>query len=179
MDMHSKFWKACSICKKQIPFSSKYYECSVSTCTGKRTGLVFCTMTCWDAHVPGARHRDAAAVELRSPSEQEFRQQLTQEDIPRSSASASNAAPKRVIINSTNSTTTTSTLNSSKITSSMDNEILVVVSKMKQYIKDKSDMNTSGDVSETLSDLIRTACDEAMNMAQRDGRKTVMPRDFK
>ncbi len=61
----------------------------------------------------------------------------------------------------------------------MDNEVLVVVSKMKQYIKDKADMNTSGDVSDMLSDLIRHACNEAMDMARADGRKTVMAKDFK
>lgn len=50
---------------------------------------------------------------------------------------------------------------------------------MKQYIKDRADMNTSGDVNDVLSDMIRRACDDAIAHARSDGRKTVMARDFK
>lgn len=63
--------------------------------------------------------------------------------------------------------------------SPMSQEVLVVVSKMKQYIKDRADMNTSGDVSDVLSDIIRRACDDAIDQARADGRKTVMARDFR
>ena len=59
-----------------------------------------------------------------------------------------------------------------------DNEVLVVASKLKNYIKDKSGMKTSGNVLEVLSDRIRTLCDEAVASAERDGRKTVLDRDF-
>ena len=62
------FWKKCSACKKEIGFSKIYYECSVSTCNGKRTGYAFCTVQCWEVHLPGARHRDAGAVEKKSPA---------------------------------------------------------------------------------------------------------------
>jgi histone H3/H4 len=61
----------------------------------------------------------------------------------------------------------------------MDAEVLVVVSKMKTYISEKSSMNTSGDVADFLSDKIRRLCDEAIDQARADGRKTVMARDFK
>ncbi|MCZ6784850.1 MAG: hypothetical protein O7G30_16245 [Proteobacteria bacterium] len=59
-----------------------------------------------------------------------------------------------------------------------DNEVLVVASKLKTYIKSKGDMKTSGSVLEVLSDRIRTLCDQAIDSANRDGRKTVLDRDF-
>ncbi len=58
------------------------------------------------------------------------------------------------------------------------NEVLVVASKVKGYIKEKGDMKTSGAVLGALSDRIRTMCDEAMESARSDGRKTVLDRDF-
>ena len=59
-----------------------------------------------------------------------------------------------------------------------DGDILVVVSKMKAYIREKSGMNTSGNVAPVLSDAIRTLCDQAIERAKKAGRKTVMDRDF-
>jgi histone H3/H4 len=59
-----------------------------------------------------------------------------------------------------------------------DKEVLVVVSKLKKYIRDRSGMNTSSNVAEVLSDRIRTLCDQAVENAKNDGRKTVMDRDF-
>jgi hypothetical protein len=57
-------------------------------------------------------------------------------------------------------------------------EILVVVSKLKAYIRDQSGMSTSDAVAELLSDRLRRLCDQAIRSAQRDGRRTVMERDF-
>lgn len=57
-------------------------------------------------------------------------------------------------------------------------EVLVVVSKLKNYIKARSGMNTSDGVVPVLSDEIRKLCDRAIQNASRDGRKTVMDRDF-
>lgn len=59
-----------------------------------------------------------------------------------------------------------------------DGEVLLVVSKLKNYIKEKSGMNTAGNVAPALSDKIRELCDQAIATAQGDGRKTVMDRDF-
>jgi len=59
-----------------------------------------------------------------------------------------------------------------------DNDILVVASKLKTYIKGKSGMNTAGNVPPRLSDIIRNLCDEAIERARADGRKTLMDRDF-
>jgi histone H3/H4 len=61
---------------------------------------------------------------------------------------------------------------------STQKEVLVVVSKLKNYIRDASGMNTSGAVAEVLSDIVRKLCDEAIERAKNDGRKTVMDRDF-
>ena len=57
-------------------------------------------------------------------------------------------------------------------------EVLVVASKLKSYIKAKSGMNTSGAVVDAVSAKVRTLCDQAMENAKREGRKTVMDRDF-
>lgn len=57
-------------------------------------------------------------------------------------------------------------------------EILVVASKLKGYIRDKSGMNTSAAVMPALSGKIRALCDQAIENAKKDGRKTVMDRDF-
>ncbi|MEM7167511.1 MAG: hypothetical protein AAF581_18790 [Planctomycetota bacterium] len=59
-----------------------------------------------------------------------------------------------------------------------DGEVLVVVSKVKKYIKEKSGMNTAGNVAEAISDRVRSLCDQAIATAQGDGRKTVMDRDL-
>ena len=57
-------------------------------------------------------------------------------------------------------------------------ETLVVASKLKNYIRAKSGMNTSGAVMDAVSEKIRMMCDQAVENAKRDGRKTVMDRDF-
>jgi histone H3/H4 len=56
-------------------------------------------------------------------------------------------------------------------------DILVVASKVKQYIKEKSQMNTSSSTLDALSEVVKKACDEAISKAQAEGRKTVMDRD--
>ncbi len=57
-------------------------------------------------------------------------------------------------------------------------EVLVVASKLKGYIRTKSGMNTSAAVMTALSGRIRQLCDQAIENAKREGRKTVMDRDF-
>jgi histone H3/H4 len=58
-------------------------------------------------------------------------------------------------------------------------DVLVVVSKLKAYVKARSGMNTSDGVVEELSDHLRKICDDAVRVAGNDGRKTVMDRDFR
>jgi hypothetical protein len=57
-------------------------------------------------------------------------------------------------------------------------EILIVASKLKSYVRTRSGMNTSDSVLDLLSDSVRALCDDAIRSARRDGRKTVMERDF-
>jgi len=57
-------------------------------------------------------------------------------------------------------------------------EVIVVVSKLKGYIRSASGMNTAGNAAPALSDIIRELCDHAIARARADGRKTVMDRDF-
>ena len=57
-------------------------------------------------------------------------------------------------------------------------EVLVVISKVKAYIRAQSSMNTSDAVTEALSDLVRATCDQAIERAKAEGRKTVMARDI-
>ena len=57
-------------------------------------------------------------------------------------------------------------------------EVLVVASKVKSYIKEKSEMNTSGSVPEELSKRLALLLDKAIENAKADGRKTVMARDI-
>ena len=58
-----------------------------------------------------------------------------------------------------------------------DRDMLIVVSKLKKYIKDRSGMNCSDAVAEVLSDHVRNLCDESIRAAGRDERKTVLERD--
>jgi len=59
-----------------------------------------------------------------------------------------------------------------------DKEVLIVASKLKIYIKSSSGMNTSGNVITALSNRVRDLCDQAIENAKSQGRKTVMDRDF-
>src|SRR5262245_66590332 len=69
-------WRKCNACKNPIPFYTKYWVCSVSTCNRPRTGYVFCTVSCWDSHIAEARHRDAWADERRAPTKEAWEREL-------------------------------------------------------------------------------------------------------
>jgi histone H3/H4 len=57
-------------------------------------------------------------------------------------------------------------------------ESLIVISKVKKFIKEKADMNTSSGFFEPLNNDITKACRDAVAHAQKLGRKTVMGKDF-
>jgi histone H3/H4 len=57
-------------------------------------------------------------------------------------------------------------------------EVLVVASKVKAYIKSKADFNTSASAIEVLSDKVREICDQAIESARADKRKTIKDRDI-
>jgi histone H3/H4 len=62
--------------------------------------------------------------------------------------------------------------------SNSEKEILVVASKLKKYIRSSAGMSTAANVAPALSDTIRNLCDQAIENAKSDKRKTVMDRDF-
>jgi histone H3/H4 len=60
----------------------------------------------------------------------------------------------------------------------MSKDVLIVTSKVKNYIKSKAGMSTSASVVDVLSDKVRELCDAAIENAQNSKRKTVMDKDF-
>ncbi len=123
-------------------------------------------MTCFEAHLPGARHRDAGAIEKIAPhTRSEMLEQTPEERAPE----------KRKVIAPGSLTLQTRTSSAA----ALPKDILIVASKLKDYIRAKSEMNTSGAVVDVLSDFVRARCDEAIEAARLEGRKTVLDRDFK
>ena len=57
-------------------------------------------------------------------------------------------------------------------------DVLVVTSKVKKYIKEKGEMNTSAETIDMLSKAVERLCAKGMEAAKADGRKTVMARDI-
>lgn len=194
----TEYWRRCSSCKNPINYSSKHYVCSVSTCTRKRVGYVFCSVHCWERHLPGARHRDAAAIEAQSPTMMAWKADLESDSSvtilkpgetapaaspakvdPLSSSSNSqandNRTPQRVIAKPSTPAAASFVRGSSK--DPLEQEILVVASKLKAYIKARSEMSTSDAVMEKLSHKLRRLADQAIDKARSEGRKTVLDRD--
>jgi hypothetical protein len=156
-------WRKCSSCKKALGYGIEYFVCSVSTCNGQRTGYVFCSMNCFERHLPGARHRDAGAIRKTSPSS------AAPADGP---ASAGSRPPQRILARPGGTTTPTAT------SSAVPREVLIVASRLKDYVAARSEFNTSAAVMDVLSDYVRILCDRAIDNARADGRKTVLDRDF-
>jgi histone H3/H4 len=152
----------CSACKRELPFGHVYWACSVSTCNRARTRLVFCSISCWDSHVAVLRHRDAWSVESVAPSRIEWAREQEAESAP-----PPVAAPRVAAAPSPQSAEPARDVR----------DVLIVVSKLKKYIRDRSGMNTSDDVVEVLSDCVRAICDDAIRAAGSAGRKTVLDRD--
>lgn len=59
----------------------------------------------------------------------------------------------------------------------MANETLVVVSKVKDYVKSKG-MQTSETAVDALSEAVRSLLDKAVDRAKDNGRQTVKDRDI-
>ena len=177
------FWRRCSTCKREIGFSAPYWTCNVSTCNRKGSAFIFCAVDCWQSHVPTMRHRDAWAEEQRSPSRDQWVGERP--PVPRPAAPSGSAArpsaerpdssqePRRIIVKQTASAGTPAAL-----ATDVPREVLIVASKLKQYVKARSGLNTSDGVMERLSDLVRRLCDDAITRASEEGRKTLMDRDF-
>ncbi len=56
-------------------------------------------------------------------------------------------------------------------------DVLVVVSRLKEYVRARSDMRTSDEVPAVISNELRRIAHFAIETARKDGRKTVMGRD--
>jgi hypothetical protein len=150
----SQVWKKCSTCKKDLLLSQPYYVCSVSTCNSRATQYVFCSVACWDAHLPIERHRgdSAGAIEKTAPA----------------SAEAPVEGRRRIVVSGPAKTPAELS----------EEDILVVASKIRKYIHDRSGMNTSATFYTALTEKLRGICEMAMENARADGRKTVMDRDL-
>jgi hypothetical protein len=149
-------WRRCSACKNPIALGATYWVCSVSTCNQKRTGLAFCTVSCWDAHLPVARHREAWAEERSAPARAEGAESAAtgQRRLVRPGGAPAPAAPGA-------------------------DDVLIIASRLKEYIRVKSGgYHTSERVLGPLSEIVRRVCDEAIRNAQREGRRTVLDRDI-
>lgn len=57
-------------------------------------------------------------------------------------------------------------------------DVLVVTSKVKKFIKEKGNMNTSAETVDILSKAVEALCAKGIESAKSDGRKTVMARDI-
>lgn len=55
------------MCRARIAPAQMRYRCSVSACNIGRLKLRFCSVGCFERHIPTARHRRAICVE-ESPS---------------------------------------------------------------------------------------------------------------
>lgn len=56
--------------------------------------------------------------------------------------------------------------------------MLIVTSKAKKHVKEKSEFNTSMDACNLLSEHCKVVLDKSIEFAKKDGRKTVMGRDI-
>jgi histone H3/H4 len=164
--MPDSSWKVCSTCKKPIAFEANHFLCSVSTCNRKRIGLFFCSVPCWDAHVPEARHRDAWAEPHKAPTRAEWEKAEREEAEAARPEPADEGAVRRRIVQS------------EVDDPELPRDVLIVISKLKAYVRARSGMNTSDNVTGILSEHLRRLCNEAIRNAAKDGRKTVMDRDF-
>ncbi len=156
-------WRVCSICKTPIEFGAKHFLCSVSTCRRPRTGLFFCSLGCFEAHLPEARHRDAWAEEELAPTRDEAERNRLAAEPAESGGPEPARANRRVV---------------GQPAPPEKKEVLVVVSKLKKYIKEETGMNTSDGVVGPLSEHLRAISRLAAIEAGAEGRRTVLERDF-
>ena len=165
-------WKRCSSCKEPIEFGVLYWVCNVSTCNRNRTALQFCTVSCWDEHLPIARHRESWAEERHAPATREAAERVAKpKEAPRPKRRiVADAKPARAAEPAAAKPAATGTTAS--------NEVLIVASRLKDFVRYESGFNTSDRVLEPLSEIVRRVCRQAIANAERDGRKTILDRDI-
>lgn len=160
-------FRKCSTCKKDILIGDAYQICSVSTCKAKATNYAFCSVVCWDAHLPIERHRSESAYAL------ERRASKADAEAYKNRDQKGSDERKRIVV-----TTEKKPHTPTELTSTVEDEILVVVSKVRKYISDISGMNTSAGVYEVLTEKIKKICQQGIEEARKQGRKTVLDRDI-
>lgn len=196
-------WMKCTECRDDIAYGAVYWQCSVSTCNRSRMPLYFCSVVCWDSHLSTVRHRDAGAVEVRAPSRDQWladqaaaaaapapRALPATPDRVNPGAGGANPAPRpmpqasapvavttRRVVGDASPSTAAAVEGNVTLSDATERDMLIVVSKLKKYIKDRSGMNCSDAVADMLSDHVRAVADEAIRAAARDERKTVLDRD--
>jgi hypothetical protein len=119
------------------------------------------------------RHREAWAEKVTAPTRQAYEQgeaeaerretEKREKDV---NVSQANEDKRRIVAAAPTAET-------------IPKDVLIVVSKLKAYIRATSGMNTSDDVVDFLSERLRELCNAAVSEARVDGRKTVMERDFR
>jgi hypothetical protein len=192
-------WRRCSSCKTPIDFGKPYWVCNVSTCNRPRTGLAFCSVSCWDGHLSVVNHRQSWALEKRAPTRAEWeREQATASPSPPRQgerveypasgreASARSEAKSSEPSEVNRRATDQQPRDSRRILPApapakpdpAPRDVLIVASKLKAYVRARAGFNTSDGALEPLSDAVRALCDGAIEKARADGRKTVLDRDF-
>ena len=164
-------WRRCSACKQPIALGASYWVCNVSTCNRARTALAFCSLTCWEVHLPGANHREAWALERTAPRSAAEAAAGSGGGVAAARPAAAASAPasggqRRLVRPATPGR------------NAAPREVLVIASRLKEYVRARSGFHTSDAVLETLSDAVRNLCDEAILKAEREGRRTVLERDI-
>ena len=162
-------WKKCSACKDPVAFSSLYYVCSVSTCNRNRTALRFCSVSCWEVHLPVARHREAWAEERTAPSAAEA---AAEENLGAPASGPVERKPRRVIASRPKASGSSRSGRSSE-----SQAVLIVASRLKQYVKAVSGYNTSDGVLDPLTQIVQEEIGKAIEKARAEGRRTVLGRD--
>jgi len=165
--MGNDTWRRCSSCKTDIPFGAIYWVCNVSTCNRVRVALYFCSVPCWEAHLPTMRHRESWAVEQTAPNRAQYEHEQAEQEVrtvrePRERQVVATRTPTPVVSSG-----------------NVPIDVLIVASKLKNYVRAKSGMRTSDTCMDALSTIVRDACNEAIRRAAEDGRQTLMDRDFR
>jgi len=163
-------WRRCSSCKTPIDFGAACWVCNVSTCNRPRTGLVFCSSTCWDAHLGVVYHRESYAIERRSPSRAEWEREQRAAGAPAAPAPGEREARRSVAPSAPRPPPAPR--------NALPRDVLIVITKLKSYVRARAGMNTSDRVVEPLSEAVRRLTDRAIDKARAEGRKTLLERDF-
>jgi hypothetical protein len=175
-------WRHCNMCKAGIGFEAEYFTCSVSTCNRKRTGLFFCSLACFEAHLPTARHRDAWAERQRSPSVAAARPSARRKSGGRRGCRSGRPEPalppRHRAARLAALPPDRATLGRRTSRGEPGADVLIVVSKLKKYVRDRSGMNTSDGVVPILSDHLRELCREAIRHGRAGRSPHVLDRDF-